>query len=148
MLIIDTMHCILEGIVHYHCHHVLRLDASAPKLSTDGLKYAFEWPWMPYAHETVPPELRLEDKHMQLVTKIQETLCLALDRSNAITLDKMWSHLDNQVTRGALKFVVHSLELLNSLSNVSQSISSLYVDCIKWKLKKKNPKQKLRINSK
>ena len=26
MLVIDTMHCILEGLVYYHCCHVLGLS--------------------------------------------------------------------------------------------------------------------------
>ncbi|KIK53087.1 hypothetical protein GYMLUDRAFT_77589 [Collybiopsis luxurians FD-317 M1] len=120
MLVIDTMHCILEGLVHYHCRHVLRLDASALKLNAEGLKYAFKWPWIPYNHETVPTELRLEDKHIPTIAKIQQTLCLSLAGSNAITLDKMWTR--------ALKFIAHSLELSMSLSNVDQFISSLYVD--------------------
>ncbi|KAJ3739971.1 hypothetical protein DFH05DRAFT_1406384 [Lentinula detonsa] len=138
MLVIDTMHCILEGLVHYHCRHVLRLDASAPKLNAEGFRYAFEWPWIPYDHETVPTELRIQDKHILTVAKIQQTLCLALAGSNAITLDRMWTRLDNQSTQGALKYVVHSLELTVSLSNVDQLISSLYVDRVKRKSKKNN----------
>ncbi|KAF7328154.1 hypothetical protein MVEN_02572900 [Mycena venus] len=31
MLVIDPMHCILEGLVHYHCRHVLQIDAKAAK---------------------------------------------------------------------------------------------------------------------
>ncbi|KAF9056966.1 hypothetical protein BDP27DRAFT_1433142 [Rhodocollybia butyracea] len=38
MLVIDAMHCILEGLVHYHCRHVLRLDASSPILSAHPLQ--------------------------------------------------------------------------------------------------------------
>ncbi|KAE9391921.1 hypothetical protein BT96DRAFT_831312 [Gymnopus androsaceus JB14] len=48
MLVIDTMHCILEDIVHYHCHHVLHLNTSATQITPDGFKYAFDWPWTLY----------------------------------------------------------------------------------------------------
>ncbi|KAJ3990704.1 hypothetical protein F5050DRAFT_1818626 [Lentinula boryana] len=140
MLIIDMMHCILEGLVHYHCHHVLCLDASALKLNAKGFRYAFEWPWMPYDHKTIGTELRLNDKHILTVAKIQQTLCLALAGSNAIMLDRMWTCLNNQSAQGALKYVVHSLELTMSLSNIDQLISSLYKNhfvalLLDWRLK-------------
>ena len=60
MLVIDAMHCILEGIVHYHCCHVLRLDASERQANTDGVKYAFDWPWIPYNYDSTPDNLKLD----------------------------------------------------------------------------------------
>ncbi|KAJ7673649.1 hypothetical protein DFH06DRAFT_917167, partial [Mycena polygramma] len=33
MLVIDSMHCILEGLVHYHCRQVLEIDAETVSTS-------------------------------------------------------------------------------------------------------------------
>ncbi|THU82168.1 hypothetical protein K435DRAFT_592436, partial [Dendrothele bispora CBS 962.96] len=74
MLVIDAMHCILEGIVHYHCRYVLRLFAAAPQLSADGFKHAYDHPWIPYDAEMAPSGCKLEEKHVPLVAKIQEAL--------------------------------------------------------------------------
>lgn len=140
MLVIDAMHCILEGIVHYHCRHVLRLDASASKLSADGLKYAYEWDWTPYDPETAPANLQLKEKNIPSVTKIQSALCLALEGEKSLTLNKMWTRLDNQGTKDALQFVVHSLGLSTQLDSIPESISTLYVERARQK-SKRNPDQ-------
>lgn len=137
MLVVDAMHCILEGVVHYHCRHVLRLDASAPKHNADGLKYAFDFPWIGYEPEAVPELHRLEEKHVPAVSKVQETLCLALEGEDSMTLNQVWTRLDNQATKGALQFVVHTLELSLQLNTVCGTISSLFVERTKQRSKRK-----------
>ncbi|KAF5390401.1 hypothetical protein D9757_005190 [Collybiopsis confluens] len=137
MLVIDAMHCILEGLVHYHSRHVLRLDASAAKLTSDGLKIAFDWPWIPYSPEAVSPNSLLQEKHIPAVAKIQETLCLSLSGKNALSMDKLWTRLNNQSTKGALEFVARSLEVPEKMENVDNAICSLYIDRAKTKSKRK-----------
>lgn len=139
MLVVDAMHCILEGVVHYYCGHVLRLDASAsaPKHNTDGLKYAFHFPWTGYEPEAVPELPRLEEKHVPNVSKVQETLCLALEGEDSITLNQVWTRLANQATKGALQFVVHTLELSLQMNPVCGTISSLFVERTKQRSKRK-----------
>ena len=137
MLVVDAMHCILEGVVHYHCRHVLRLDASAPKHNADGLMYAFDWPWIGYEPEAVPELPRLKEKHVPDVSKVQETLCLALEGEDSMTLNQVWTRLDNQATKGALQFVVHTLELSLQLNTVCGTISSLFVQRTKQRSKRK-----------
>lgn len=137
MLVIDAMHCILEGLIHYHCRHVLRLDASATKLSAEGLKFAYDWPWIPYVHEAVPAEFQLPAHHFPLVAKVQKALCLAIEGEKSMTLNQIWTRLDNQVTLGVLKFVTYTLGLPTSLVNIDTEISLLYVQ--RGKLKAKDP---------
>ncbi|KAE9387234.1 hypothetical protein BT96DRAFT_792614, partial [Gymnopus androsaceus JB14] len=137
MLVVDAMHCILEGVVHYHCRHVLRLDASAPKHNADGLMYAFDWPWIGYEPEAVPELPRLKEKHVPDVSKVQETLCLALEGEDSMTLNQVWTRLDNQATKSALQFVVHTLELSLQLNTVCGTISSLFVQRTKQRSKRK-----------
>ncbi|KAJ7048866.1 hypothetical protein C8F01DRAFT_1356763 [Mycena amicta] len=48
MLAIDVMHCILEGLIHYHCRFVLGFvatDASKPPELPKAYDYAFSEPW-------------------------------------------------------------------------------------------------------
>ncbi|KAJ3933177.1 MAG: hypothetical protein NXY57DRAFT_865588, partial [Lentinula lateritia] len=128
MLVIDSMHCLLEGLIQYHCRHVLRLDASSTKISSDGLKYAFDWPWIPYDHDLVPNGCpRLSPKHIPRIANIHQTLCLALEGAQALTLDAMWTRLENGAPRDALRFVAHTLSLPTALNDIHEQISSTYV---------------------
>ncbi|KAE9383743.1 hypothetical protein BT96DRAFT_784224, partial [Gymnopus androsaceus JB14] len=127
MLVIDAMHCILEGVVHYHCRHVLRLDASATQISADGFKYAFDWPWTLYDNETVPEGLKIPEKQVLSVIKVQKALSLAISGDKALTLEQLWSRLENQGTLASLKFVAHTLELPTTLHNLSAKVSMMHV---------------------
>ncbi|KAJ3990823.1 hypothetical protein F5050DRAFT_1700986 [Lentinula boryana] len=141
MLVIDAMHCILEGLVHYHCRHMLRLDASTAKISSDGLKIAFEWPWVPYSHEAAQLDCQLLEKHKHVVVKMQETLSLSITGKNSITLDQMWTRLSNQSKKGALEFIVHTLGLSRVLVDIDEQLSSLYVIRAKKTSKRKDKTQ-------
>ncbi|KAJ3979299.1 hypothetical protein F5890DRAFT_1421566 [Lentinula detonsa] len=141
MLVIDAMHCILEGLVHYHCRHVLRLDSSTSKLSSDGLKVAFDWPWIPYSPDAAGPNSLLQEKHIAAVIKIQKTVCISLSGGKSLSLEKMWTRLNNQSNKGALNFVVCSLELPKELVNIDQSVTSLYIARSKAKSKRKDKDQ-------
>ncbi|KAJ3818491.1 hypothetical protein F5880DRAFT_1491291 [Lentinula raphanica] len=141
MLVIDAMHCILEGLVHYHCRHILRLDASTSKDNADGLKVAFEWPWVPYSHEAVSLDSQLQEKHIPAVGKIQETLCLSLSGKKGLTLDQMWTRLHNQSRKGALEFIIQSLDLPRELVDIDEQLSSLYIARAKKTSKRKDKDQ-------
>ncbi|KAF5361343.1 hypothetical protein D9757_012333 [Collybiopsis confluens] len=141
MLVIDAMHCILEGLVHYHCRHVLRLDASAPKLTSDGLKIVFDRSWIPYSSDAAEPSSLLAEKHIPAVAKIQETLCLSLSGQNSLSLDKVWTRLNNCSNKGALGFVVRTLELLPQMVNINETLCSLYVARAKANSKRKDKNQ-------
>lgn len=139
MLVIDAMHCILEGLVHYHCRHVLRLGASSPDLSTDGFMYAYDWPWIAYELEGAPHNLLLSEKQIPSVAKVQETLCLAIEGEQALSLDEVWTRLHNQGILNALAFVAHTLDLPKELNGISPTIASLYSEHAKTKKHGKQP---------
>ncbi|KAJ3888755.1 hypothetical protein F5879DRAFT_764361, partial [Lentinula edodes] len=142
MLVIDAMHCILEGLIQYHCRHVLRLDASSTSVSSDGLKYAFDWPWTPYDDDLVPGGCnKLSQKHIPRVANIHQTLCLALAGEKALTLEEMWIRLENNAPRDALHFVAHSLSLPTILDDINEQISTIYVKRAKKHSTAKNPRQ-------
>ncbi|KAJ3720852.1 hypothetical protein C8R42DRAFT_581801 [Lentinula raphanica] len=125
MLVIDAMHCLLEGLVHYHCRHVLRLDASASKHTADDLKVAYEWPWVPDTYQAGSPQL--QERHSSAVRKIQETLCLSLAGKKCLTLDQMWTRLHNQSKKSALESIIKGLGLSRKLENIDERLSSLYI---------------------
>ncbi|KAE9390812.1 hypothetical protein BT96DRAFT_1001950 [Gymnopus androsaceus JB14] len=127
MLVIDAMHCILEGVVHYHCRHVLRLDASATRISADGFKFAFDWPWTLYDPETVSKDLKILEQQVVSVVKVQKALSLAISGDKALTLEQLWTRLDNQGTLGSLQFVAHTLGLPMTLDNLGSKVSMIHV---------------------
>ncbi|EEB94266.1 hypothetical protein MPER_06943, partial [Moniliophthora perniciosa FA553] len=140
MLVIDSMHCILEGLVHYHCRHVLRLDSAAPRLSLDGFRYAFDWPWIPYDPCTLSDNQPIvEDKHIQNVGKLQEYLCLALEGDKSLTIDQLWTRIDRNINTSAVRYVAHTLNLPNRLA-VRNGIAELYARRAQAKSKAKKPR--------
>ncbi|KAE9399958.1 hypothetical protein BT96DRAFT_795446, partial [Gymnopus androsaceus JB14] len=144
MLVIDAMHCVLEGIVHYHCRHVLRLDGSNRQTSTDGTSYAFDWSWTPYDQDSVPNHLKLDPKHIPGVAKTQDALCYAIEGDNSLSLDRLWTRIDNRSTLGSLKFVAHTLELPLSLNTIDPTISSLYNQRVQCRERNNTKKKKTR----
>ncbi|KAF5366412.1 hypothetical protein D9758_009812 [Tetrapyrgos nigripes] len=139
MLVIDTMHCLLEGIVHYHCCHVLRLDASAMKTKTDleDHRFAYDWPWVDYSDEVAPPGCMLKEKDVSRVAKLQTALCIALKGDKALTLDELWTQLFNSGNLDALHFVVHSLQLSLTLKDIQDNVANLYLKRVSEKSKAK-----------
>ncbi|KAJ3990629.1 hypothetical protein F5050DRAFT_1552751, partial [Lentinula boryana] len=109
-LVIDSMHCILEGLVQYQCQQVLRLDASMRQVSSKGIKFAFDWQWLPYDADSAPIHIEMNPKDIPQVAKVQEMLCWALEGDQSASLDQLWTHLEDQAL-GALQFVAWSLEL-------------------------------------
>ncbi|KAJ3791848.1 hypothetical protein GGU11DRAFT_694185, partial [Lentinula aff. detonsa] len=136
-LVIDSMHCILEGLVQYQCRHVLRLDASTRQSSSTGFKYAFDWQWPLYDADSAPIHIEMNPKHIPQVAKVQDVLCWAIEGEQSVSLDYMWSRLEGQVL-SALQSVAWSLELPLSLDNIDPQISSLYIERSKRKSKRKN----------
>jgi hypothetical protein len=70
MLVIDGMHCVLEGLVHYHCRKVLRIDAAIAQKKERG-PVAFEQEWPVYDPNDVHPDYLLQStrdqKHVFLI---------------------------------------------------------------------------------
>lgn len=136
-LVIDSMHCILEGLVQYQCRHVLRLDASTRQVSSKGIKYAFDWQWSSYDADFSPIHIEMDPKHIPQVAKVQDTLCWAIEGDQSATLDQLWTRLDGQVL-SVLQAVAWSLDLPTSLDEIDADIATLYVERGKKKSKKKN----------
>lgn len=122
MLVTDVMHCILEGCVHYHCRHVLRIDAERAK-EQDSPPVAFVHDWMPHS-SLVPKDFQVNN-HAELhqIEKIQNTLLLPFMNNIATALPPGFvdeAELSKKLLRNnkqPLKFVCFSLDLLGSLGS-------------------------------
>nr|GAT48239.1 predicted protein [Mycena chlorophos] len=77
MGVVDTMHCILEGLVHYHCRRVLRIDAEFAK-KKDSADIAFDFDWPEYNPAEYPFVIGESENDFKHVKRIQDKLVLAL----------------------------------------------------------------------
>ncbi|CAK5284658.1 unnamed protein product, partial [Mycena citricolor] len=75
MAVVDAMHCILEGLVHYHCRRVLRIDTKLAKRK-ETMGAAFEYNWPEYDTATCHPAciLRNEARELVMIRAIQQKL--------------------------------------------------------------------------
>ncbi|KAE9386611.1 hypothetical protein BT96DRAFT_1083897 [Gymnopus androsaceus JB14] len=127
MLVMDSMHCILEGLVHYHCRHVLCLDdAASTKVSAGGFRHAYDWPWEAYHPDNVPSNYIIPDKHIVCIGKIHELLCLALEGPKSLSLLGLWNQLDRVGTLASLRYVAFTLDLVPCQLHVSPQVAALY----------------------
>ncbi|KAJ7819315.1 hypothetical protein B0H13DRAFT_2378458 [Mycena leptocephala] len=79
MLVIDGMHCVLEGLVHYHCRKVLRIDAAIAQKKERG-PVAFEQEWPVYDPNDVHPDYLLQStRDQKQVFLIQSKLVAPFD---------------------------------------------------------------------
>jgi hypothetical protein len=108
MLVIDPMHCLLEGLVHYHCRTVLGIDAKEAGTVIPQL-LAFSYPWVTYTME-VPSDYRMQkDEEIRQVTDIHNILMLPL--GNAFDENQLLKKLLTK-NKMPLKFACYSLNLL------------------------------------
>ncbi|KAJ7186317.1 hypothetical protein GGX14DRAFT_332746, partial [Mycena pura] len=79
MGVVDTMHCILEGLIHYHCRKVLRIDAVVAKMK-DSAGIAFEHDWVDYDARDCPADFLLKNPEAEThhIHRIQNKLVISL----------------------------------------------------------------------
>ncbi|KAF9252427.1 hypothetical protein L218DRAFT_1010502 [Marasmius fiardii PR-910] len=83
--------------------NVLRLGASTKELNTDGIKFAYDWPWVEYHDESLPESLQVPKQHIFSVAKIHEALSLAIEGEHSSTLDQEWVSLRAKAKKGKLQ---------------------------------------------
>ncbi|CAK5272843.1 unnamed protein product [Mycena citricolor] len=75
MAVVDSMHCIFEGLVHYHCRRVLRIDTKLAKRK-ETMGAAFKHAWLEYDAATCHPAclLQTEVRELPMIRAIQQKL--------------------------------------------------------------------------
>lgn len=114
MLVVDSMHCILEGLVHYHCRHVLKIDKKAAETKSKPPP-AFVYSWKLYVHLEVPAntQINLEKDNMKKCLKGIETIQDLLQQpfesgDDSLTFNVLRTRLFKQ-RKPALRLVAWSL---------------------------------------
>src|ERR1700722_19929189 len=110
MLVIDSMHCILKGIVHYHCCYVLGLDAKKAATSVD-LTPSFSYSWVLY-NPHVPLECRVKHEgEIKHIPEIHMILTLPFDAGpGSLNPAQLMAKLSSK-NLAPLRFVCYSLSL-------------------------------------
>ncbi|KAF9455317.1 hypothetical protein BDZ94DRAFT_1327639 [Collybia nuda] len=114
MLVIDSMHCILEGLVHYHCRRVLCIDAEVAG-APNPQQPSYSYPWISYNSNTFPGLSNLTDTEVQQVDQIHQLLMLPINSGNdTLTDSQLLNRLSNKNLK-PLKYVSSTLSLPNSI---------------------------------
>jgi hypothetical protein len=127
MLVVDVMHCLLEGLVHYHCRRVLEIDADqASKKNPPSA--AFSYNWLPH-NRLVPNEFQVNNEaERRQIDKIQQALTLPLHGPDEDTEVEFEAGSVNEQqllkkllgnNKQPLKFVCYSLGLLSDTNSES-----------------------------
>jgi cytochrome c5 len=111
MLVIDSMHCILEGIVHYHCRHVLEIDAEKAK-TTEKTGPAFSCNWPPYDEAKVRnhPKCVCTEKEQAQLCALQKDLELSFGCAGGLSENQLSRKL-GKANNPALRYLCRSLHL-------------------------------------
>jgi hypothetical protein len=113
MLVVNSMHCVLEGIVHYHCRHVLGLDTKQAVIK-NPLVPAFSYPWPDYSPDVPKGYHITHDREIQHIHEIHGILTLPFKRdmgsTEAIDEIQLQSKLLSKNLK-LLKFVCYTLNL-------------------------------------
>ncbi|KAJ3874297.1 hypothetical protein F5051DRAFT_296924, partial [Lentinula edodes] len=119
MLVVDSMHAILEGLVHYHCRHVLRLDMEYAKAKENvEMNPAFSYNWPPYDYNynkllgDLPQKFKVEEEDELKITQICELLQMPFECENQTSLNaETLSKKFKPIRVAALRYVCHLLNL-------------------------------------
>jgi hypothetical protein len=99
------MHCLLEGIVHYYCRHVLKLRDDSDTSSRTKPK-AYDYDFEEYNANDCPSNYQLQSKEEDHVASIHRLLQKPIDAD--FTLEMLKDRLFNK-NLGPLRFFVQSL---------------------------------------
>jgi hypothetical protein len=140
MLVVDVMHCILEGLVHYHCRRVLEIDADRAS-KKDPPPAAFSFPWMAYSR-LVPEGFQVNNSaELRHIGKIQQILMQPFQSENDAQAETETESLNKEqllkklltTNKQPLKFVCYSLDLLVNATSQAKKTKKDFADLlIQW----------------
>jgi hypothetical protein len=124
MLVIDSMYCILEGLIHYHCHYVLELYLKQAKASLSVVP-AFSHLSNQYSPD-VPQEYCVKhDQGMKQISELHNILVLPIGcNPGSTTEDELRVKLMGKILT-PLKFVY----LFSQVTNRGSIQTKLHYSC-------------------
>jgi hypothetical protein len=140
MLVVDVMHCILEGLVHYHCRRVLEIDADRAS-KKDPPPAAFSYPWMAYSR-LVPERFQVNNSaELRHIGRIQQILTQPFQlgpdndtetQTESLNEEKLLKRLLT-TNKQPLKFVCYSLDLLDNATSQGKGTKKDFADLlVRW----------------
>jgi hypothetical protein len=125
MLVIDSMHCLLEGLVHYHCRRVLELSSSKSSPPRQPVhQHAFSYPWPKYDPASLHNDYHVRNvREERQISNIQSVLMHNLTVPHSESLSQL-KHTLLAYNKSPLKFVWHSLGLPNQVLRINQDGST------------------------
>ena len=129
-LVVDSMHCIFEGLIPYHFRDILGLTSANAK-ETEALMPAFEHAFVAMdieGNNHLPERVRLSDKEVAQVESIGHALCQHVGDS-AEEQEKGLEDLHHKLLSKnlkALSFVAHGLDLPSN----RKMMKRLWVDAL------------------
>lgn len=116
MLVVDSMHCILEGLVHYHCRHVLRIDAQVAR-AVNPEKPAYIYPWLAFSADAPEAFQSFKPTEVKHVKDIHRLLALPINSGDGTLSESQLLARLCAKNLGPLKFVSYSLSLPGNILN-------------------------------
>ncbi len=124
MLVIDSMHCILLGLVRYHCRYVLGIDAKKAEYQSRPPP-AFVHNWVP-PQEDAPDAYRVSlDHERKQVLAIHKLLMTPLEGKGSITEAQLSKRLFSKNAK-PLKFVCYTLGTLTYTIKVHEQTKQVF----------------------
>lgn len=109
MLVVDSMHCLLEGLVKFHFQEVLKLT-NADAESKPKIVNAFEYTFLAPTSTPRVTFARMSEVEMKQISQIQNLLVAPLADSSAETHTSLVKALERR-NKNPLVYVAESLGL-------------------------------------
>lgn len=107
MLVVDSMHCLLEGLAQYHFRDVLQLTNVAAESKTEVLN-AFEYGFPTPENTRHVSRLKMSEAEVKQISQIQSLLLAPLVDGSDSTLAKLTKTLERK-SKNALVYVAETL---------------------------------------
>jgi hypothetical protein len=119
MLVVDTMHCLLEGLVEYHFRHLLALTTvSAQEKSPSLPAFSFD---LPLPDNEYQSSVALSDKDLDHIPKIHDDLVAEISATSEIALDKQFGLLTRRLLTRNLKALCYVSNIVGAQPTPSRT---------------------------
>ena len=112
MLVVDTMHCLLEGLVHYHFRDLLALTTvSANEKASNLPAFSFD---LPLPDDAYRSREALNDNDVKHISKIHDDLVAEILAANEIAKVEQFSQLTKRLVKRNLKALRYVSETVHA----------------------------------
>jgi hypothetical protein len=126
MLVVDTMHCLLEGLVQYHFRDLLALTSvSANEKTPDLPAFGFD---LPLPDDKYRSDAALNDKDLKNISKIHDDLVAEIVADNQTAEIEQFSQLTKRLARRNIKALCYVSKTVHAPPSVTRRSTPRKVD--------------------